>query len=36
MAKTGRSQAYQLSGQYTIEVRNAAECHGMLHNLAMS
>lgn len=34
MAKTGRSDKWQLSGQYTIELRNAEQCHGMLYNLS--
>ena len=33
MAKTGRSEKWQISGQYTIEVRNADKCHGLLHGL---
>jgi hypothetical protein len=33
MAKTGRSDKWQLSGQYTIELRNANKCHGLLYNL---
>lgn len=33
MAKTGRSEKWQLSGQYTIEVRNADKCHAFLHGL---
>ena len=33
MAKTGRVEKWQLSGQYTIEVRNANKCHGMLYDL---
>lgn len=33
MAKTGRSDKWQLSGQYTIELRNADKCHGMLRGL---
>jgi len=33
MAKTGRNQKWQLSGQYTLELRNANECHGMLYDL---
>ena len=33
MAKTGRVEKWQLSGQYTIEVRNADKCHGMLYDL---
>jgi hypothetical protein len=33
MAKTGRVEKWQLSGQYTIEVRNADKCHGLLMNL---
>jgi len=34
MAKTGRSQKWQLSGQYTLEVRCADKVHGMLYNLS--
>lgn len=34
MAKTGRNEKWQLSGQYTIELANADACHGMLYNLA--
>jgi hypothetical protein len=34
MAKTGRHEKWQISGQYTLEVRNAAQCHGMLVNLS--
>jgi len=30
MAKTGRSEKWQLSGQYGLELRNAAQCHGMI------
>ncbi len=30
MAKTGRSEKWQLSGQYGLELRNADSCHGML------
>jgi hypothetical protein len=30
MAKTGRSEKWQISGQYGLEVRNAQECHGMI------
>jgi hypothetical protein len=33
MAKTGRSEKWQISGQYTIEVRNPDKCHGMLRDL---
>ena len=33
MAKTGRNEKWQISGQYTIEVRNADKCHGLLLNL---
>ena len=36
MAKDGRTQGYQLSGQYTIELRNADARHGLLLNLATS
>jgi hypothetical protein len=30
MAKTGRSEKWQLSGQYGLELRNAAQCHAMI------
>jgi len=30
MAKTGRSEKWQISGQYGLEIRNAHECHGMI------
>jgi len=33
MAKTGRVEKWQLSGQYTLEMRNADKCHGMLYDL---
>jgi hypothetical protein len=33
MAKTGRSEKWQISGQYTLEVRNADKCHGLLYGL---
>jgi hypothetical protein len=33
MAKTGRSEKWQLSGQYTLEMRNADKCHGLLYDL---
>jgi len=34
MAKTGRSEKWQISGQYTIELRNADKCHGLLYDLS--
>jgi hypothetical protein len=34
MAKTGRSEKWQLSGQYGLEIRNPDKCHGMLVDLA--
>ncbi len=34
MAKTGRSEKWQLSGQYGLEIRNPDACHGMIINLA--
>lgn len=34
MAKTGRSEKWQLSGQYGLELRNADACHGLLLDLA--
>ncbi|MHC4278289.1 MAG: SU10 major capsid protein [Planctomycetota bacterium] len=36
MAKTGRTTQYQLSGQYTLEIRNAEERHGMIYGLAFT
>jgi hypothetical protein len=33
MAKTGRSQKWQLSGQYTMEMRNPDKCHGVIVDL---
>lgn len=33
MSKTGRTEKWQLSGQYTLEVRNAEEAHGLIYNL---
>lgn len=36
MAKTGRTQGYQLSGQYTVEVRNANSAHGYIYGLSYS
>ena len=36
MAKTGRTDGYQLSGQYTLELRNPNSRHGMLYHLAYS
>jgi hypothetical protein len=36
MAKTSRVQGYQLSGQYTMELRNPDEAHGMIYRLAWS
>jgi hypothetical protein len=36
MAKTGRSEKWQLSGQFTLELRNADEAHGMLYDLSTS
>ncbi len=34
MAKTGRNEKWQLSGQFTIELDNANACHGMLYDLS--
>jgi hypothetical protein len=34
MAKTGRSEKWQLSGQYGLEIRNPDKCHGLLYGLA--
>ena len=33
MAKTGRSEKWQLSGQFGLEIRNPDACHGLLWNL---
>jgi len=34
MAKTGRTEKWQLSGQYTIEVRNGGDAHGIIYDLS--
>jgi hypothetical protein len=34
MAKTGRSEKWQISGQYTLDLRNADKCHGLLYDLS--
>jgi hypothetical protein len=34
MAKTGRSEKWQLSGQYGLEIRNPDACHGMIIHCA--
>lgn len=34
MAKTGRNEKWQLSGQYTIELRNPDMCHGLLYDIS--
>jgi hypothetical protein len=34
MAKTGRSEKWQISGQYTLELRNADKCHGLIYGLS--
>jgi hypothetical protein len=34
MAKSGRNDKWQLSGQFTLDMRNANACHGMIYNLA--
>jgi hypothetical protein len=36
MAVTGRSEKWQISGQYCLEVRNAEQAHGLLYNLSTS
>lgn len=36
MAKTGRSEKWQMSGQFTLELRNPDEAHGMLYDLTTS
>jgi hypothetical protein len=34
MAKTGRVEKWQISGQYGLEVRNAGQCHGLIYDCA--
>ena len=34
MAKTGRSEKWQLSGQYGLEIRNPDSCHYLIYHLA--
>lgn len=34
MSKTGRSEKWQLSGQFTLDFRNADKCHGLLYDLS--
>jgi hypothetical protein len=34
MAKTGRSEKWQISGQYTLDFRCADKCHGMMYDLS--
>jgi hypothetical protein len=34
MAKTGRSEKWQISGQYGLEIRNPDSCHGLLLDLS--
>jgi len=34
MAKTGRTEKWQISGQYTVELRNPDQCHGLLIDLS--
>ena len=34
MAKTGRNEKWQISGQYTIELRNADKCHALMYDLS--
>ena len=34
MAKTGRNEKWQLSGQFTLELGNADKCHGLLRGLS--
>lgn len=36
MAVTGRSEKWQMSGQFTLELRNAEEAHGLLYDLSTS
>jgi hypothetical protein len=36
MAKTGRSEKWQMSGQFTLELRNPEEAHGLLYDLSTS
>jgi len=34
MAKTGRSEKWQISGQYGLECRNPGACHGLIYDCA--
>ena len=34
MSVTGRSQKWQISGQYTLELRNPDKCHGLMYDLS--
>ncbi len=34
MAKTGRSEKWQISGQYGLEIRNPDACHGLIRDLS--
>jgi len=34
MAKTGRSEKWQLSGQFTLDMRHADACHGLIFDLS--
>lgn len=34
MAKTGRNEKWQISGQYTLDLRNADKCHAFLYDLS--
>jgi hypothetical protein len=36
MAVTGRSEKWQISGQFTLELRNPDEAHGLLYDLSTS
>lgn len=36
MSKSGRTEHYQLSGQYTFELRNANACHGLIRGLKVA
>jgi hypothetical protein len=33
MSKTGRTEKWQISGQYTLELRLADKCHGLIYGL---
>lgn len=34
MSKSGRSEKWQISGQYTVELRNGDKCHALMYDLS--